>query len=109
MSCTSSCATGEPWVVRIWERESGALHAVGEHAPGLLGKLAWQPNGRNLYAACRQPDGALRVLLFERNGLQHGGFDVPGKGKALNFSFSRRACCLQSVGSPMFVGQDRVN
>ncbi|EIE25950.1 IKI3-domain-containing protein [Coccomyxa subellipsoidea C-169] len=71
----SRAQTGEPWVVRIWERESGALHAVGEHAPGLLGKLAWQPNGRNLYAACRQPDGALRVLLFERNGLQHGGFD----------------------------------
>ena len=71
---------GQPWVVRVWERESGALHALGEHAPGLLGKLAWQPNGRNLYAACRQPDGALRVLLFESNGLQHGGFDVPGKG-----------------------------
>ena len=64
----------------MWERESGALHSVGEHAPGLLGKLAWQPNGRNLYAACRQPNGALRVLLFESNGLQHGGFDVPGKG-----------------------------
>lgn len=38
-------------MVRIWDRESGALHAVGEAAPGLLAPLAWQPNGRHLYAA----------------------------------------------------------
>lgn len=76
-------AAGQPWVVRVWERESGALHAMGEHAAGLLGTLAWQPNGRHLYAPCMQSGGALRVLLFERNGLQHGGFDVPGTGALL--------------------------
>ncbi|BDA44195.1 Elongator complex protein 1 [Coccomyxa sp. Obi] len=84
----SRAQTGHPWVVRIWERESGALHAVGEHAPALLGKLAWLPNARNLYAACRQPDGALRVLLFETNGLQHGSFDVPGKGTISDLKWS---------------------
>ncbi|KAK9915662.1 hypothetical protein WJX75_002381 [Coccomyxa subellipsoidea] len=84
----SRAQKGQPWVVRVWERESGALHSVGEHAPGLLGKLAWQPNGRNLYAACRQPTGALRVLLFESNGLQHGGFDVPGKGTITRMEWS---------------------
>ena len=86
--------------MRIWERESGALHAVGENAPGLLGKLAWQPNGRNLYAACRQPDGALRVLLFETNGLQHGGFDVQGKGM-LPLSSHLYSC--SSASCPMVV------
>lgn len=120
---------GAPYVVRVWDSEGGALHAVGEAAPGLLAPLAWQPNGRHLYAAAapvpaaqrsapagpaaqgraqggggrptqgkvaaatggaqgrsagaerRAPaSGAARVLLFERNGLRHGGFDLPSPG-----------------------------
>lgn len=57
------------------------MHAVGEHAAGLQSVVAWQPNGRHLYAPVQQQDGALRMLLFERNGLQHGCLDVPGPGK----------------------------
>ena len=38
-------------MVRVWEAEGCKLHAVGEAAPGLLGPIAWQPNGRHLYAA----------------------------------------------------------
>lgn len=120
--------------VRVWDRETGELHALGEGAPGLRSVIAWQPNGRHLYTAQYRasssttegitssstneeestnagPRGAqgqapevrhvgawkreLRrreeaakaagtvvcanhVILFERNGLQHGGFDVPG-------------------------------
>ena len=120
---------GAPYVVRVWDSEGGALHAVGEAAPGLLAPLAWQPNGRHLYAAAApvpaaQPpapagptargraqaggggpaqgkaaaapggaqdrsagaeqgapaSGSARVLLFERNGLRHGGFDLPSPG-----------------------------
>ena len=123
--------------MRVWERESGELHAEGEAAAGLLPVAAWQPNGRHLYAAvskqqsqpCSEqqlapqpgqqddegeqerqaaaegikhvgawkrelrrrqleraaaagPGGAAgssacSVLLFERNGLQHGGFELP--------------------------------
>ena len=66
--------------MQIWERENLQLHAAGEDADGLLPVLAWQPNGRHLYAA-RQGGPAPRVLLFERNGLQHGGFDVPVDGE----------------------------
>ena len=40
---------------------------------------AWQPNGRHLYVAQQTPSGP-RVLLFETNGLQHGGFDVGPSG-----------------------------
>lgn len=67
--------------MQIWERDSFQLHAVGEAADGLLPVLTWQPNGRHLYAA-QQGSDAARVALFERNGLLHGGFDIPVDGKA---------------------------
>ncbi|KAL4420046.1 hypothetical protein ABPG77_007485 [Micractinium sp. CCAP 211/92] len=38
-------------VVRIWDRQTGELHASGEAAVGLLPTAAWQPNGRHLYVA----------------------------------------------------------
>ena len=62
-------------VLRVWTRE-GELHAVGEATEGMLPLLAWQPNGRHLYAAQASPGGGQRVVLFETNGLQHGGFDI---------------------------------
>ena len=106
-------------MVRIWEAEACKLHAVGEAAPGLLGPIAWQPNGRHLYAAQhtvpsirvspetqqsaprarlraakageaadgradQDQDGhtsVQRVVLFERNGLLHGGLDVASSGE----------------------------
>ena len=65
--------------MRVWEGKSLQLHAEGEAAAALSATAAWQSNGRHLYAA--QHAGLTpRVLLFELNGLQHGGFDlyVPG-------------------------------
>ena len=62
-------------VLRIWARD-GQLLAVGEATSGLQPVLAWQPNGRHLYAVQALPSGQERVILFESNGLQHGGFNV---------------------------------
>ena len=79
--------------VRIWTRESCVLHSVGEAVPGLQPCLAWQPNCRHLYAAQASSEQGNRVVLFETNGLQHGGFSVPGPGKlhqhayALSFAY----------------------
>ncbi len=53
--------------------------AEGEKADALLPVLAWQPDGRHLYAAQRDAEGQ-RVILYELNGLQHGSFDVAGPG-----------------------------
>ena len=73
-------------MIRIWEREGGRLHAVGEHAAGLSGPIAWQPNGRHLYAACLRANGQPGILLYESNGLQHGGFDLHGDGDGEDLS-----------------------
>lgn len=85
-------------MIRIWEREGGTLHAVGEHCAGLSGLIAWQPNGRHLYAACTRPDGRLSIILYERNGLQHGSFDLHGQGATLSVNV---LCCIKE---PLKVG-----
>ncbi len=152
-TCHMGAGSSSGSMVTVWERETGALHAMGEDAELMLGPLAWQPNGRHLYAAQRAQHGSVlpatqppppprqhreqqqssvdvgvrripkqvvdeegysagvqhvgawkrelrrkqaaeeeaaaaarvlagagsagRVVLFERNGLQHGSFDVP--------------------------------
>ncbi|CAD7702171.1 unnamed protein product [Ostreobium quekettii] len=63
----------------IWERESCSLHSTGD-TTNLVGRaLAWQPNGRHIYATCNC-DGHLSMKLFEKNGLGHGSFDLPSQG-----------------------------
>jgi hypothetical protein len=69
--------------LRVWQTEGCALHAVGKATSmGLYTVLAWQPNGRHLYAAHAQGNRH-RVALYETNGLEHGGFDVPRSGLSL--------------------------
>jgi len=55
---------------------------VVQQTEGLIAPpMCWQPNGRHLFT-CREYNSVTdRVLLFERNGLAHGGFDLcPGSG-----------------------------
>lgn len=73
-------ATEDETDLRIWDRESFGLVSRGEQVTGLEPVLGWQPNGRHLYAA-QHVDGAAHVRLYERNGLQHGSFDIPGTGR----------------------------
>ena len=92
--------TEAPWVIRIWERKGGRLHAVGEHAVGLSGPIAWQPNGRHLFAACRRADGQPGILLYESNGLQHGSFDLHGQGEACpQLPYVTSVACFRSLNS----------
>jgi pyruvate/2-oxoglutarate dehydrogenase complex dihydrolipoamide acyltransferase (E2) component len=42
-------------VIRVWDRGTGELHTEGEAAAGLLPAIAWQPNGRHLFAAVSKP------------------------------------------------------
>ena len=86
---TINSGADAPWVIRLWEREAAQLHAVGEHCNSLSGHIAWQPNGRHLYAACARPDGQISIILYERNGLQHGSFDLHGAGAVLKIRLSQ--------------------
>ncbi|GAX74696.1 hypothetical protein CEUSTIGMA_g2144.t1 [Chlamydomonas eustigma] len=74
--------------IKVWDRVDLSLHAEIASVEGILPALSWQPNGRHLYIAAaantqemssattsRCPNA--KVLMYERNGLPHGGFDVP--------------------------------
>jgi len=50
-TCTEDTSTSGSSRVRVWDRESGELHALGEYVVGVQSVLAWQPNGRHLYVA----------------------------------------------------------
>lgn len=81
-------------VLRVWDRVACNLHAIGEAVPGLSGPIAWQPNGRHIYAA-QQEGSKQRVVLFERNGLSHGSFECTTDGKKAS-SFAV-CCCLPTA------------
>ncbi|KAJ4970844.1 hypothetical protein NE237_003943 [Protea cynaroides] len=64
--------------LRIWERDSGALHAVSESKAFMGAALDWMPSGAKVAAAFdRKADnkGPL-IVFFERNGLQRSSFSI---------------------------------
>ena len=67
--------------IRIVSRV-GELSSTSEPVPGLEGALAWMPSGELIAATQRRVVDAasgredVRVVLFERNGLRRGEFDV---------------------------------
>ena len=65
--------------LQTWERSSWELHAVAQFTEGLQPVMAWQPNGRHQYVSAAV-QGQQHIMLFERNGLQHGGFDLGTTG-----------------------------
>lgn len=62
--------------MRVYSR-AGELCCTSEPVEGLLGALAWRPNGQ-LLAACQYlpAQSKQQVVFFERNGLRHGEFAI---------------------------------
>ncbi|DBA88250.1 hypothetical protein WJX77_011440 [Trebouxia sp. C0004] len=95
--------------LRVWQTEGCALHAVGKTpSMGLYTVLAWQPNGRHLYAAHAQGPHH-RVVLYETNGLEHGGFDVPRSGRLTQLSWSSNSELLAVVLTNATAGDKQGN
>ena len=79
--------------VQIWDRATLSLHSTaqqlhskGPNLPPLDPVLSWQPNGRHLFTSQRaslDPSSDSKVLLFERNGLPHGSFDLTSNGSSV--------------------------
>ncbi|XP_043721994.1 elongator complex protein 1-like isoform X2 [Telopea speciosissima] len=64
--------------LRIWERDSGALHSVTEAKAFMGAALDWMPSGAKVAAAFdRKADnnGPL-IVFFERNGLERSSFSI---------------------------------
>lgn len=96
--CVASNFAIRPVLIHIWERGACELHSTAVACPSGLDRLpvlTWQPNGRHLYSTAVGPQLSVetsnitpnssnqsnsQVLLYERNGLEHGGFSLPDTG-----------------------------
>ncbi|KAJ8542217.1 hypothetical protein K7X08_017083 [Anisodus acutangulus] len=62
--------------IKIWERDSGALHSVSKSNPFMGSTLDWMPSGAKIAAVYdRKEDRKCpSIVFFERNGLQRSSF-----------------------------------
>eukprot|EP00257_Ricinus_communis_P021028 XP_015580419.1 elongator complex protein 1 [Ricinus communis] len=64
--------------LKIWERDSGALHAASDPKAFMGAVLDWMPSGAKIAAVCdrraehRCPD----IVFYERNGLFRSSFNI---------------------------------
>ncbi|KAF5201832.1 Elongator complex protein [Thalictrum thalictroides] len=66
--------------IKIWERESGQLHASSESKAFTGAALDWMPSGAKVAASCgsRADKKNPSINFFERNGLERSSFIVDG-------------------------------
>jgi len=64
--------------IRIWERESGALHSSSESKKFMGSSLDWMPNGAKLVVAYdrRHENKPPLIVFFEKNGLERNSFSI---------------------------------
>lgn len=64
--------------LRIWERESGTLHAASESKAFMWSSLDWMPSGAKIVAAYDRKDEnkSPLVVFFEKNGLERSTLSI---------------------------------
>ena len=66
--------------LKIWERETGTVHAVGESTPFIQTALSWCPSGARIVMSCSQANNQSppQIISFEKNGLKRDKFQLEG-------------------------------
>ncbi|XAR66310.1 hypothetical protein NMG60_11012496 [Bertholletia excelsa] len=64
--------------IKVWERDSGALHSVSESKSFMGSVLEWMPSGAKIAAVydCKSENKCPSIVFFERNGLERSSFTV---------------------------------
>ncbi|CAI9092450.1 OLC1v1027682C4 [Oldenlandia corymbosa var. corymbosa] len=64
--------------LKVWERDSGALHSVSESMVFVGSILDWMPSGAKIATVGDQREGKKcpSIVFFERNGLQRSSFSI---------------------------------
>lgn len=95
--------------LRVWSRD-GSLQYTGEDMNGLEQALCWKPSGSVIASTQRLPNKHM-VVFFEKNGLNHGGFQLPFGPKEFQVkevSWSPDSTVLAVVGSTFPSGDESV-
>ncbi|KAL1431121.1 hypothetical protein MTO96_014510 [Rhipicephalus appendiculatus] len=86
--------------LRLWSRD-GTLQYTGADMNGLEQALGWKPSGSVIASSQRLPNKHM-IVFFEKNGLNHGGFQLPFRSnefKVKEVSWSPDSTILAVVGS----------
>ncbi|EOY18197.1 IKI3 family protein isoform 1 [Theobroma cacao] len=63
--------------LKVWERDTGALHASSEPKELMGAILEWMPSGAKIAAVCdRKPEAGPSIVFYERNGLERSSFCI---------------------------------
>ncbi|KAK6933212.1 Elongator complex protein 1 [Dillenia turbinata] len=64
--------------LKVWERDSGVLHATSELRPFMGVALDWMPSGAKIAAVYdrRTEEKCPSIVFFERNGLERSSFST---------------------------------
>ncbi|CDP00058.1 unnamed protein product [Coffea canephora] len=64
--------------LKVWERDSGALHSVSEPMGFMGAVLDWMPSGAKIASVYdrREEKNSPSIVFFEKNGLQRSSFGV---------------------------------
>ncbi|KAM7271630.1 hypothetical protein ACFE04_030844 [Oxalis oulophora] len=64
--------------IKVWERDSGAVHAVSEPMTLVGTSLEWMPSGAKIAAVRdeKSENKSPSVVFFERNGLERSSFSI---------------------------------
>lgn len=82
----SSCQQNRR-VIRVYSRD-GALDSISEPVDGQEGCLSWKPSGSLITTVQTVANGSRKCIMFERNGLRHGEFDLPGSEQVKSVSWN---------------------
>lgn len=74
---TSNCSSSHK-KVKVWERDTGVLHASSEEKVFMGEVLDWMPSGSKIAAVYdrKVENKAPSVVFFERNGLERNSFPI---------------------------------
>lgn len=79
--------------LKVWERDSGALHAVSEPRPFMGSVLDWIQSGGKIAAVYDRSEEKKcpSIVLFEKNGLERSSFSI-NEGIEATIDFLRFNC-----------------
>lgn len=79
--------------LKVWERDSGALHSVSDPKPFMGPVVDWTQNGAKIAVVYNQKEENLcpSVVLFEKNGLERSSFSI-NEGIDVTLEFLKFNC-----------------
>lgn len=74
-------------VIRVYSRD-GVMESASEPVNGHESLLSWKHDGSLIFTTQRKTHGSRQCIMFEKNGLRHGEFDLRDPGIVLDLQWN---------------------